>query len=94
MVPKVKGYKELLVRLKYFQSDYYTRGRALEVHQFLKANSEPLIFSDAISEIDFHHQLVRLKECESLTDIDSYADRFSHTLMRIVLIVHKDDYKR
>ncbi|WP_273274723.1 hypothetical protein [Maribacter polysiphoniae] len=92
MDSKVLGYDELLVRLRYFQSDYYTRGQALEVYKILKANSNCLIFNDDLTEKKFYHQLERLKRSESATDIDRYANRFAHALMQIILLVIKADY--
>lgn len=83
--------KELLVNLERYKSEYYTRGKAIEVYHILNTNSDCLSFTNESDYKMFYEQMEILRRCESIMDKEKYATTFAGALIKLMLILHRID---
>lgn len=81
----------LLNLLRNYSKDYYTRGKAVEVYQTLKLQFHTLYFEDETHLSELKQLMEKLLMCEELTALSDYAQSFSDTLIRIILLIRKSN---
>ncbi|MEP2237839.1 MAG: hypothetical protein ABJI22_05730 [Maribacter sp.] len=87
-----KNCDELLIILQHYQLDYYTRGKALKVHNILKEVLPIIKFKSEDCSLEFHKRYENLKKIEELNDMNEYSKKFAHNLLRLILIVKKSRF--
>ncbi|WP_405415215.1 hypothetical protein [Maribacter sp. Asnod1-A12] len=78
---------ELLKHLQTFQSDYFSKGKAKDAYTLLAANSSTLKYLDEnqLERVKKYNE--NLKNCERISNIDDYAEKFAANLLKIILIL-------
>ena len=83
-----KNCNKLLETLEQYQQDYYTKGKALKIHNALTDVLPKLNFRNDKDSLEFYECYKNLKKIESLTNINEYSEKFAHNLLRLMLIVN------